>query len=293
LKILVIGHLSIDVYHAGEDPPKESFGGMVGVLKLLSSLAEKGDRILPVCGVHADDRAAFLDVLHSLPAVDDGCIFVQPGPTHRVHYFARDGGYSNACTKEVAAPIPFSLIRELPNADGILINMFSGFDITLETLDNIRMAVRHLGTPIHLDFHNLTLGVARNGERVRRPLPEWRRWAFMVETIQLNEEEIAGLTPDKMTEQQAVGHLLTLGVKGVVVTRAERGATLYWSEKKQVHHNDIKQEDAPKPGEGIGNGDLFGAAFHLHYLRHHDLIAALEEAHRIAAAAALSTPRTP
>jgi sugar/nucleoside kinase (ribokinase family) len=291
LKILVIGHLSIDVFHEAEGQPKESFGGLVGVLKLLSSLAEKGDRIIPVCGVHADDRDRFFDLLRSLPAVEDGCVFSQPGSTHRVHYFARDGGYSNACTKDVAPPIPFSAIRDALNVDGILINMFSGSDIALETLDNIRMAIRPRGTPIHLDYHNLTLASTQDGERIRRYVPEWRRWAFMVDTVQFNEQEIAGLTPERMPEKQTVGHLLTLGVKGVLVTRAERGATLYWSEKKQVQRKDSVPPEPPKAGESVGSGDLFGAAFHNHYLRHHDLNAALDAAREMATAAVLSAPQ--
>ena len=164
--------------------------------------------------MHADDHELFLNALQAFPAVDTTGVFRQPGPTHRVHYYPKDGGYSNACTKEVADPIPFARIRDLLNADGILINMFSGFDITLETLDNIRMAVRPRGTPIHLDYHNLTLGLTPGGERIRRPLPEWRRWAFMVDTVQCNEDEIAGLDSERLTEHQMAGHILTLGVKG-------------------------------------------------------------------------------
>jgi hypothetical protein len=210
-----------------------------------------------------------------------------------VHYYPRDGGYSNACTKEVADPIPYSRFRELANVDGILINMFSGFDITLETLDYIRMAIRQRETPIHLDFHNLTLGAPQNGERARRPLLEWRRWAFMVETVQFNEEEIAGLSAERLTEQQTAGHLLTLGVKGVVVTRAERGATLYWSEKKHVQREDIEHAGSPAYGHGVGMGDMFGAAFHVQYLQNRNLAAALRAAHRIALLAlqASSQPR--
>jgi hypothetical protein len=285
LKILVVGHLSIDVHHSESGPPLESFGGMVGVVQLLSSLAGKGDRIIPVCGVHADDREMFFGAIQSLPAIDTSCVFLQPRPTHRVHYYPREGRYGSACTKEVADPIPYSRFRELLNVDGILINMFSGFDITLETLDYIRMAIRQRGTPIHLDFHNLTLGAPQDGERARRPLLEWRRWAFMAETVQFNEEEIAGLTVERLTEQQTAGHLLTLGVKGVIVTRAERGATLYWNEKKHVQREDIVHTGSPAHGHGVGMGDLFGAAFHVQYLQNRNLIDALGAAHRIATTA--------
>ncbi|MEK7670868.1 MAG: carbohydrate kinase family protein [Bacteroidota bacterium] len=164
--------------------------------------------------------------------------------------------------------------------------MISGFDVSVNTLDEIRMAVREKKVPIHFDYHNLTLGVKDNYERFRRPVSDWRRWVFMTDTVQLNEEEIAGLTVEKSTEQQTVGHLLTLSVKGVVVTRGERGASLFYNEHKKVVRKDIDGLNVERSRDATGCGDVFGAAFHLHYVKTRDLIAAAEFANRVAAAKA-------
>jgi len=67
--------------------------------------------------------------------------------------------------------------------------MLSGKDITVETIDEIRLEVRGKKIPIHLDMHCLTIGVNDDGTRVRNPMADWRRWCFMIDSVQMNEEE--------------------------------------------------------------------------------------------------------
>ena len=287
MKFLVLGHLSIDVRHHQDGSAEELYGGMVHVVRALSELAEKGDRIVPISGVHRDDMQAVTTLMRSLPGVDVSGLFPQRTPTHRVQFFPRDDGRTIACTKEPAPPIPFEQISDFLDADGILLNMFSGFDITLETLDAIRIAIRPRGIPIHLDYHNLTQGLTEQGERIRRPLIEWRRWAFMMDTVQLNEEEMQGLTLEHMSEGQIAGHLFTLGVKGVLITRGGQGARLYRSERKHVLYEDVVAEGGG-PDDRVGMGDLFGAAFHFHHVKSSDMAASMRFAQSVVSARPLA-----
>jgi sugar/nucleoside kinase (ribokinase family) len=159
------------------------------------------------------------------------------------------------------SPIPFERIRRHLAADRVLINMVSGRDITLETMDEIRIAVRDRQVPIHLDMHNLTLRRSPAGALVRGPVELWRRWAFMVDTVQLNEQEIGALTIEKSDELHTAGHLLTLGPHAVIVTRGERGMSLYTNEHKRLMREDLPLEGSPAVMAGLGCGDVFGAAF--------------------------------
>jgi sugar/nucleoside kinase (ribokinase family) len=115
-------------------------------------------------------------------------------------------------------------------------------------------------------------------ERFRRPLADWRRWAFMIDTIQLNEEEIAGLTVETMEEERAVGHILMLGVKGVLITRGARGVSVYLNEQKKVVRTDLAAPAVDPAGSPVGRGDMFGAAFLYHYVKNHNVLAAAESA---------------
>jgi sugar/nucleoside kinase (ribokinase family) len=152
------------------------------------------------------------------------------------------------------------------------------------------MEIRQEAIPVHFDFHNLTMGVNPRGERFRRPLADWRRWAFMIDTVQLNEEEIAGLGVNRMSEQETAGHLLTLGGKGVIVTRGARGATLYTNERKKIVRRDIPVEAVSGEPDTTGLGDIFGAAFLYRCVASASLVDAVTFA-GAAASAAAARPR--
>jgi sugar/nucleoside kinase (ribokinase family) len=283
MKVLVLGHLCLDVIHPAQGDEIESYGGIYYSVAALASLLESRDKVLPVFGVHRAEHKSLLERLEHFPNVDPSGIFPFDEPTNRVHLYYKKGGSRIECSKDISAPIPFERIKRALSVDAILVNMVSGFDITLETLDNIRMTVRGEKIPIHFDFHSLTLGVSAAHNRHRRPVEEWRRWAFMLDTLQLNEEEIAGLPLEPMTEHQTAGHLLTLGIKGVLVTRGERGVSVYRNEQKHMVRNDIPGIPAEEEGEPTGCGDVFGAAFLIHFARTSDLLAAAEFANRAAA----------
>jgi sugar/nucleoside kinase (ribokinase family) len=287
MKLLALGHLCIDCTHPSGEPPRERWGGIANAVAALGTIAAAGDTVVPVCGVGAGDEKKFLAWLGRFPSVDPSGVFPTQGPTNRIDIFEKGEGTSVACAGAVAPPVPYEKIRKWLSADGLLVNMASGSDITLETLDQIRMEVRARETPIHFDYHNLTTEIGPERERRRRPLEEWRRWAFMVTTVQLSEEEAAGLTVDRLTEGQLAGHLLTLGVSGVVITRGPRGATLFGNEHKKVVRRDIAGIPSGGTSDTAGLGDIFGAAFLYRFVATSDAGAAAEFANEAASGEAL------
>ncbi|HXG00171.1 MAG TPA: carbohydrate kinase family protein [Bacteroidota bacterium] len=286
MRFLIIGHLCHDVIHPVEGPEVRSYGGIYYSVATMASLLSESDRVVPVFGVNAYDYEPLIENLSQFSNVETRGIFTFSEPTNSVHLFYKDSATRIECSKNISQPIPFAHIKDYLDVDGILINMISGFDITLTTLDEIRLAVRELRIPIHFDYHSLTLGVRDNHERFRRPVSDWRRWAFMIDTVQLNEEELAGLTIEKLSEEQAAGHFLTLAIKGLIVTRGERGATVYFNDHKTMVRKDIPAREVERSPDSTGCGDVFGAAFHLHYVRTRDLVASAEFAGTVAAAKA-------
>lgn len=292
MKLLVLGHLCIDCAHPAGEPSRERWGGIANTIAAIGALAGKDHTVLPVCGVGAEDEKRFLAWLGRFPAVDPSGVYTFNGPTNRIDVYEKGEGLRVACTKDIAPPIPFERIRKFLSADGVLINMVSGSDISLETLDQIRMEIRAREIPIHLDYHNLTTGIGKERDRFRRPLAEWRRWAFMLTTVQLSEEEASGLTVDRLTEVQLTGHLLTLGITGVLITRGARGVSVFANEHKKVVRFDIEGIPAEGAGDRAGLGDVFGGAFMCRYVPTADLRASAEFANLTAARAA-SRPAPP
>lgn len=284
MKFLVVGHLCLDVIHHVDEPEVQGYGGIYYSLLTLASLLEPSDSVHPVFGVNKADHAPLIEQLKKFPNVDTSGIFKLDDPTNKVHLYYKDAQSRIECSRDIAAPIPYEKIRRHLSVDGILVNMISGFDVTVDTLDHIRIAVRSHNIPIHFDYHSLTLGVDQKFERFRRPIPDWRRWVFMTDTVQLNEEEMAGLSVERMPEQQTVGHLLTLGVKALVVTRGNRGASLFFNEHKHVVRKDVEGIQGEEVLDTTGCGDVFGAAFHMHYVKTRDPFAAMQVANHVAAA---------
>jgi len=282
MKILVVGHCSFDVVHRPDGSEVESPGGILRALTTLASVVSRQDRVIPIFGVHRKDQQPLLDLLRQYPAIDTSGIYPLDTPTHRVHYYEQESGNRVVCVKDFAPPIPFERIRKSLDVDGVLVNMISGVDITLQTMDEIRMAVRGDSVRMHLDLHNLTLGVGKDHERVRRPVTEWRRWAFMVDTVQANEDEIGGVAIEPLTEQQTAGHFLTLGVKGLIVTRGGKGATVYYNVHKKVIRKDVPPVETESAPDVPGSGDVFGAAFFAQYLKTTDLLGSVEWANKTA-----------
>jgi hypothetical protein len=284
MKFLLLGHFAFDVHHPLDGTEHVRYGGIYHALAAMASIMEKGDTAIPAFGLGKADYDEVVDKLSGLSNVSTEGIFKLPGPTNRVHFYASPEHPPVECSKDIAPPIPYDKIRRHLSASGILVNMVSGSDITLETLDHIRMAIRSHNISLHFDYHNLTLGVGEENRRYRRPVDEWRRWAFMTDAVQLNEEEIAGLTPDRMTEEHAVAHLLTLGIKVVIITRGAGGASTFMNEHKHVVRTDISGISVNGGRtDTTGCGDVFGAAFHYHYTKTSDLRGSAEFANRIAA----------
>jgi sugar/nucleoside kinase (ribokinase family) len=285
--ITVIGHLCKDIIHlpGKEDTQKESYGGIMFTLLTLSNLMGDKDRIQPVFGVGQADYENFIEQLKPYKNIDTSGIFRFKGQTNQVHlFYEKDAQTRIECSKNISAPIPFNKIKPYLDGDGVIINMISGFDITLETLDYIRMEMREHNIPIHFDFHSLTLGIDQEFKRFRRPLTDWRRWCFMINSIQMSEEEALGLSAERYDEATLTNHLMSLMVETLLITRGSRGATAVVQDiHKKLTRKELEGSSFGDTIDTTGCGDVFGAAFHYQYLKSKDSFFAAEFANNAAA----------
>ena len=288
MKIAVIGHLARDIFHLGADDGDsekivESYGGIFYSVASLANLLSPGDKIFPVFGVAEEWYDSCVERLEHCGNVETKGIFKLREEPNRVHYFKGPSGARTECSKHIASPIPFSRIKPFLDVDGVLINMASGFDITLETLDEIRMQIQEEKIPIHLDFHMLTRGIDKNHNRFPRPLTDWRRWCFMINSVQLTEDEAAGVSAERYDEATLINQLMPLMVSALVITRGERGATLIRQEHKKLFRHEVSAAPMPSAVDTTGCGDVFGAAFLAEYLTSHDFLKSANAATRAAA----------
>lgn len=282
MHITVIGHICNDVIHNPDGEEVKGYGGIYYSLVSLANLLDENVIIYPVFGIGSKDYNNLIEDLSKYKNIDTSGIYKTEGQTNTVHLYYQNDSHRIECSLDIAKPIPFKKIKPYLDVNMLLINMISGFDITLETLDEIRIAVRDEGTPIYLDLHSLTLGISEDGKRFRRPVSDWRRWLFMLHAVQMNEEEAAGLSIESKDEEYLIKQITSLDTNNVIITRGANGCTLYKDVHKKIHKYEYKIENNIKTVDTTGCGDVFAAAYCAKYLYVKDVEQSVEYANRVA-----------
>lgn len=283
MKITVIGHLCLDSIRHADGRVTESWGGIYFSLATLAHLLPPGDTVVPVFGVGKNEHAKFMEHLASFPNVDTSGIFRMPGPTNSVSLSYDSPARRTEVSRDIPEPIPWKRIQPACDSDLILVNMISGFDLTLETLDEIRMRTREKQTPVFFDVHSLTLGLRHNAERFHRPVELWRRWLFMLHTVQMNAEEVSVLSPERYDEENLVKQALALNTHALSITRGGDGCSLFINNKKHIIRRDFAAAATGDTVDPTGCGDVFGAAYCAHLVHSGDIAGAVEYANTVAA----------
>lgn len=283
MKITVAGHLCLDVIHHPDGSETQSYGGIFFSIAALANILPPSDTILPVLGVGKEEYEAFVARLSSYPNVDPGNIFKFAGPTNRVSLHYANTAERVECSRNISEPIPIKRLRSVAaDSDMILVNMISGHDITIETMDELRMEARENHTPIYLDVHSLTLGIGDDFTRFHRPVELWRRWLFMLHTVQMNEREAAILSHPPLSEDDLAKHTLALNTKVLIITRGDRGCTAFVDEKKHIHRTDFPTTSPEGAVDPTGCGDVFSAAYCAHLMHGGDVLEAVRFANSVA-----------
>jgi len=168
--------------------------------------------------------------------------------------------------------------------NGIHLNMVTGFDVTLNQVEELRNNFKGL---IYIDVHSLSRGLGSDMKREFRTIPEFERWAKSVDIIQVNENELFTLDDEKDT-MKIINKILSMGVKFIIVTKGNLGARVYWLHNEEINSifvSALKIEKENKEGKSswqVGCGDIFGSVFFYFYLKTNDLKSALIKANYLA-----------
>ncbi len=168
----------------------------------------------------------------------------------------RNEHYKNIISELPVEKIPFN------EFDVVLINMITGFDITLDQLKFLRNNFKGL---IYFDVHTFSRGLDENFHRDFRVIPDFEKWAECIDFLQANENEI-NFVFSSNNEKEIIERLISLGIKQVIVTRGEKGASVFYKEKTdlcEINERAIKTNVINK----VGCGDVFGAVYFYNYIR--------------------------
>ncbi|MEK7263029.1 MAG: carbohydrate kinase family protein [Bacteroidota bacterium] len=287
MEFTVIGHICKDFIHPKKNGKAAEnieplWGGIFFAVATLANIASPTDIITPVFPIGEKDYDELIERLRIYPNVSTEGIFKTKTPTNEVHLMYSSGSTRIECSKNIALAIPLKKIQPYLKTDTLLINMISGYDISLDTLDYIRLSIREQDVISFIDFHSLTLGINDDFTRFRTPLIEWRRWAFMLNHVQMNQDEAKSLTLERMDEDTLAKQLLSLDVSSLLITKGAKGTTLYTLDHKNFSHYDSVPEEKMKAIDSTGCGDVFGASYLYHFAKTKNAIASADFATKIA-----------
>ena len=267
MKLLVIGHSVLD-FIKSDKIEKISAGGIYYTISALNRLKKDYDEIF-LCSQYDDEsynyfKPEFEKVSNKyLQKVDK---------IPRVHLNLQKGRERHEAYENITNNLSVD-VSDLNQFDGILINMITGFDITIEQLNQIR---HNFSCLIFMDVHTLSRGLSDDYKREFRLIPDFKTWAACLDIIQVNQNELFTLS-QKKTEMEIAEEILNIGVKVLCVTKGELGAKIFYHQQNEIMSYFIAANKICNPNI-IGCGDIFGASFFYSYIRNKNAINSLTNA---------------
>jgi hypothetical protein len=273
MRVGVIGSFVWDVIY-GRDPglrPVQEWGGITYALSAFDAALPDSWQIVPLAKVGADLWPRAREFVSSLRRVAPDAMPIQvAAANNRVRLeYSTDELRSEVLQGRVPAWEWAGLQPLLRNLDALYVNLISGFELDLETMQMVR---RHFRGPIYCDLHSLLLGIEPDGTRFPQPLAEPEAWFACADMIQVNEMEMSMMAPDPMALSAAA---MRAGVRSLLVTLGKRGVVYVLSPGFQslgdlarapdavpgpVRTGLVAADPAPvSPGDPTGCGDVLGA----------------------------------
>jgi hypothetical protein len=303
MKLGVIGEPCIDYIHHGDKVTKHPGGILYSVISL--AVIAHNDKIYPIMNLGEDEYESISGILSAYGNINQDYIKKVEHKTRVVNLYYDTLPLGNSKktydreenSTEPTLPVSYKHISGiLKELDGLLVNMVSGVDITLETFKEIRNNFKNY---IHLDLHNLVMDTLPDGQRLQRKLNNWKEWCTIPNTIQMNESEAAVMTGESLSEYDIVEQILQDGnennesnLKAMIITRGKTGVTMLQRKLMkttgevyyETNRTDLAGTERNDFKDSTGCGDVFASSFFYINLLHkgNDLHAALNYANKMA-----------
>jgi len=256
MKILVIGQSVVDKINSPVNKVTQAGGIYYSVLGL-NSIKAPEDEFYLISSVSKNSYKYFADEYDKVNK--KYLTWSDLIPTVTLNIFndrERDEQYDSINS---ALFVKYNMLNEF---DGILLNMITGFDISLAQLKKIRSEFK--GT-IYFDVHSMARRIGKNMKREFRVIPNFSEWAKNVDIIQANETEFKCLTDEK-DELKIACSVLSRGVKYLIKTMGNKGFRIYMMSKDEIT-SVFHSAEKVKAGTFVGCGDVFGSVFFYNYIK--------------------------
>lgn len=276
MKFLLIGHSIIDHIEKYEEKNSQPGGIFYSALGMVAC-GKKTDTIHLLTGYNKLSGNIFSSVYKKLDL--SLCTLIDPMP--EVILKVSNEGEREEIYKNISSPLDLKPLNNSNSPDGILINMITGFDITLDNLKRIRSVYN---CPIYFDVHTLSRGLDEKMNRKFRAIPKVSEWLSNIDILQCNESELRTITEVQPLDK-AAEFIFSFGAKVLIITKAENGVEAFVSEQNLMKNFIIPPVEVETKNK-IGCGDIFGSVFFYNYISTRNVFLSLNRANKAGAVAA-------
>lgn len=263
----------------------ESLGGILYTTIALASLTH--ETIYPVCNIGYDVYQEVIARLKSLKNVD--LSYIQKITIKNIHcYILFANEYGTQYDEGEERPISFEQVAPLiSHSKFIFVSPMTGFDIELATFKEIRQKAKRAGCWVYFDYHILSLGRDKIGNRFLHKRCDWFEWCTICDFLQLNKFEAELLYEKEIKlESDALSFsepILKKGVKATAITLGSNGAIIcYYDRQGNIRVKHLRVDKVDSIADATGCGDVFAAGFISHFMKTENILEAYKFANKIA-----------
>lgn len=280
MKITIVGTINKDLILPFRNVSIESFGGIFYDVTILSHLLKEDDEILPVSFVGEDVLPMILAILKKLPNVSTAGLMPLPQKNHKVILEYTSPSRRQEKSLFRFPPLTWEQIAPFIEADMVILNMISGWDIDENAYHRLSEAAR---ARLYLDIHYWVMGLDNLGRRFPGKPQGAETWLSGSKFVQMNEDEYRILAGDSRNEVEFY-HRYFREDQVLLLTQSARGAMVVYERDGMVGQKHFPARKVSRAVDNTGCGDAFGAGFVINYLQTGTINSAVEFANLVAAA---------
>ncbi len=280
MKIAVIGTIVRDEIHHFNGRVSHSLGGLLHTVQTLRALVGPNDEIFvfsfagkdirePLERLWTDASNVRTEGIRFLDQKNNYVRIVYHSPEERTEY-----------SLSPLPPLSFELLQEALQCDVILLNMISGWDIQLPTLQKLRKKFHGI---LAVDVHSLLLGRAANGQRFFKAPEKIKRWLEAPDILQMNEQEFAVIFPKIPVKKIFLQDSCFEDDKILNLTFGSRGSRTVQKRGKRITSLFVEPPAGVTVTDPTGCGDAFMAGFCYEYVISANVHKAAQKANLVAA----------
>ncbi len=280
MNISIVGTIVKDRIVAVDGTITESMGGLFYSVEAMRAVSTPEDRITPISFVGSDVYEQVVGFWRDDHRMNLNGLYPIDQPNNHVELRYTESAERNEYSLDPMPSLTFNHVAPFMDADLLLVNMISGWDMALNDLQ--RLAAGFNGI-LSMDIHSLTLARKNDGLRVRRKPENLARWLAIPDIIQFNNAEFESFCHSGLTvfykkycfDQNKIVNL-TLG---------NQGSISLFREKNEIVKIKTSPPDKINVIDPTGCGDVFLSAFAYTYYKVKNIIDAAKFANLAAAIA--------